>query len=77
MIDLFAGCGGLSLGMEQAGFTPIFVNELNDDARGSYLLNRTFDLQGKPFNERSEFHSADIYELTPKRLKKLKKDLKN
>ena len=28
-IDLFAGCGGLSLGLEQAGFTPAFVNELN------------------------------------------------
>ena len=31
-IDLFAGCGGLSLGLENAGFTPIFVNELNKDA---------------------------------------------
>ena len=74
MMDLFAGCGGLSLGMEQAGFIPIFVNELNDDARGSYLLNRDFDLKGKPFNERTELHSADIYELTSTRLKKLKKD---
>ena len=72
MMDLFAGCGGLSLGMEQAGFTPIFVNELNDDARASYLLNRSFDLKGKPFNERTELHSSDIYELTSSRLKKLK-----
>ena len=39
-IDLFAGCGGLSLGLEQAGFQPVFVNELSPDARGSYLLNR-------------------------------------
>lgn len=39
-IDLFAGCGGLSLGLEQAGFHPIFVNELNNDARESYLKNR-------------------------------------
>ena len=30
-IDLFAGCGGLSLGMEQAGFYPLYVNELNKD----------------------------------------------
>ena len=74
MMDLFAGCGGLSLGMEQAGFTPIFVNELNDDARASYLLNRNFDLKGKPFNERTELHSSDIYELTRSRLKKLKKE---
>ena len=72
MMDLFAGCGGLSLGMEQAGFTPIFVNELDKDARGSYLLNRDFDLKGKPFNERADLHSGDIRELTPKRLAKLK-----
>ncbi|MFI3258818.1 MAG: DNA cytosine methyltransferase [Rikenellaceae bacterium] len=28
MVDLFAGCGGLSLGLEQAGFSPVFVNEI-------------------------------------------------
>lgn len=32
-IDFFAGCGGLSLGLEQAGFYPLYVNELNSDAR--------------------------------------------
>lgn len=40
VVDLFAGCGGLSLGLEQAGFTPVFVNELNDDARTTYIKNR-------------------------------------
>lgn len=39
-IDLFAGCGGLSLGLERAGFTPLLVNELNADALETYLLNR-------------------------------------
>jgi len=39
-VDLFAGCGGLSLGLEQAGFTPLFVNELNKDAMDTYLENR-------------------------------------
>ena len=39
-IDLFAGCGGLSLGLEQAGFFPLYVNELNNDALETYLINR-------------------------------------
>ena len=40
VVDLFAGCGGLSLGLEQAGFEPVFVNELNHHAMETYLLNR-------------------------------------
>ena len=39
-IDLFAGCGGLSLGLEAAGFQPVFVNELDRDAMETYLANR-------------------------------------
>jgi DNA (cytosine-5)-methyltransferase 1 len=39
-IDLFAGCGGLSLGLEQAGFIPALVNEINPDAMETYLINR-------------------------------------
>ena len=48
MVDLFAGCGGLSLGMENAGFTPYFVNELNEHAMATYLANRHHVLGGKP-----------------------------
>jgi len=40
VIDLFAGCGGLSLGLEQSGFKPIMMVELNSNARQSYLMNR-------------------------------------
>lgn len=40
-VDLFAGCGGLSLGLEQAGLQPIFVNELNPAALETYLMNRS------------------------------------
>ncbi len=40
VIDLFAGCGGLSLGLELAGFTPVFVSELHPDAMSTYLANR-------------------------------------
>ena len=38
-IDLFAGCGGLSLGLEQAGFETVFVNELHPDAMKTFLQN--------------------------------------
>lgn len=51
-IDLFAGCGGLSLGLEQAGFCPALVNELSPDAMETYLLNRDdeFPLLRKKYN---------------------------
>lgn len=39
MADLFAGCGGLSLGLEQAGFTPWFVNEIVPDYCNTYKYN--------------------------------------
>lgn len=39
MVDLFAGCGGLSLGLEQAGFTPWFVNEIMEPFCNTYKRN--------------------------------------
>ena len=39
MVDLFAGCGGLSLGMEQAGFTSWFVNEIVETFCNTYKAN--------------------------------------
>lgn len=39
-IDLFAGAGGLSLGLEQAGFTPCFVNEIVPEYCATYKKNR-------------------------------------
>ena len=38
-IDLFAGCGGLSLGLEQAGFEVVFMNEMVDTFASTYLAN--------------------------------------
>lgn len=43
LIDLFAGCGGLSLGLEQAGFTPIFVNEIVPEYCETYKRNHNLD----------------------------------
>lgn len=57
VVDLFAGCGGLSLGLEQAGFSPVFVNELNADALGTYTANR---LHSNPHLAEPGFHINDV-----------------
>lgn len=38
-IDLFAGCGGLTRGLEWAGFDCLAFNELNKDAADSFAAN--------------------------------------
>jgi DNA (cytosine-5)-methyltransferase 1 len=75
VVDLFAGCGGLSLGLEQAGFHPVFVNELNKNAMESYLLNRRII---EPRLNNPEFHEYDIKKIVTKRgaLKKISESLK-
>jgi DNA (cytosine-5)-methyltransferase 1 len=75
VVDLFAGCGGLSLGLENAGFTPLFVNELNTDAMESYLLNR--DETNPLLRER--FNAYDVKELVLKKkiLRDLRKDFRS
>lgn len=39
-VDLFAGAGGLSCGLEQAGFIPCFANEINPVCADTYYRNR-------------------------------------
>ncbi|MFI3303224.1 MAG: DNA cytosine methyltransferase [Rikenellaceae bacterium] len=55
MIDLFAGCGGLSLGLEQAGFSPVFVNEINPIFCETYIHNHHL--------ERERYFIGDINDL--------------
>lgn len=59
MVDLFAGCGGLALGLELQGFESIYVNEINEDALASYLANRQGMLVDHPDN-----YGRDIRDLT-------------
>jgi DNA mismatch endonuclease Vsr len=62
-IDLFAGCGGLSLGLEQVGFRPLLFSEINRSAAQTYLANR---------GGRGIIPVGDIYHLTDDNLRLMK-----
>ena len=38
-IELFAGCGGLTLGLERAGFDLLFANEVSPMASATFAHN--------------------------------------
>ncbi len=77
LVDLFAGSGGLSLGLEQAGFEPIFVNELNPDAMETYLLNRDGNTRVNLRDKNR--HVGDISDISrnPEALRNLGNQLRN
>lgn len=54
-IDTFAGCGGLSLGLVNAGFTPILINEIEPKFLESYYFNHSIHIDN--------YHCGDIKEL--------------
>jgi len=60
-VDLFAGCGGLSLGLEFAGFEPIAFSEISTEAKDTYLLNRP------QFPKLKDNYFRDAKELTKKK----------
>lgn len=62
-IDLFAGCGGLSLGLELAGFRPLLFSEINFSAAETYIANRL---------DRDIVPIGDVYQLTNSNLELLK-----
>lgn len=45
--DLFAGCGGLSLGFDRAGFRCVSAVEIDDDARRSHAVNFSANARGE------------------------------
>lgn len=67
-IDLFAGCGGLSLGLEQAGFKVVFMNEIVETFASTYLANHNL--------KEGQYFIGDINELN-KCLDKYSDILKN
>jgi len=75
MVDLFAGCGGLSMGFENARFTPVFVNELNQDAMQTYLENRHHELGAEKFSKNTALRCNDAHDLQGSRLEQLVADL--
>lgn len=66
-VDLFAGCGGLSLGLEQAGFRTLAFSEVNRDAAATFKKNLSHDLL---------VDIGDIANLTADRVRHLKRDWK-
>lgn len=67
MVDLFAGCGGLSLGLEETHFVPLLFSEINKDAADTYLVNRKhLDIE--------DFR--DIFTLTDSKIRALRKKWK-
>ncbi|HIP13083.1 MAG TPA: DNA cytosine methyltransferase [Arcobacter sp.] len=44
-VDTFSGAGGLSLGLENVGFNPVFINEIEPRFLESYYFNRNIPLE--------------------------------
>lgn len=55
VVSFFAGCGGLDLGFEQAGFRVVWANEFDPSVRATYEQNHSH----------TQFFLKDINNLHP------------
>lgn len=46
-VSLFCGCGGFTEAFERAGFTTVYANDIDPDARKIYKLNFGFEPDGR------------------------------
>ncbi|MBA3866395.1 MAG: DNA cytosine methyltransferase [Solirubrobacterales bacterium] len=61
LIDLFAGCGGMTRGFTDCGrFEPVFAVEADRDAAETYRLNFGEHVAAVPIEDVSGFRSADV-----------------
>lgn len=65
IIDLFCGCGGLSLGFEQAGFEPVLAIDMWLDAIKTYNYNRSSKVA----------QCIDIHQLSNEDLKRMSNEI--
>ena len=61
-IDIFSGCGGLSLGLQNAGWNCLFSVEKNEDAFETYRYN-LIDENKKTWPDWLELSNHDINEI--------------
>jgi len=66
-IDTFAGCGGLSLGLKNAGFNPVLINEIEPKFLESYYFNHNIHLEN--------YYCGDIKDIANS--EEIKKKFKN
>jgi DNA (cytosine-5)-methyltransferase 1 len=59
-IDLFSGAGGLSIGLIDAGFKPLFANDFDSEISETYKLN----------HQNVQFYDGDISKLDYKKISK-------
>ncbi|WP_255988856.1 DNA cytosine methyltransferase [Chitinolyticbacter albus] len=68
-LDLFAGCGGLTLGFDAAGFKTIGAVEFDPDAARSHAINFLSDRPSELFKVHSQ--AKDITKVEPAELMKM------